>query len=49
LSTIIIISRPPGINGPEDPGEKLFEGDVENASQREEAHKAIDRAANLID
>ncbi len=48
MTTIIRISRPP--TAPETgPDAVVFEGDVENASQREEAHKAIDRAANLID
>lgn len=41
MSTIIIISRPPGINGPEDPGEKLFEGDVEDTSLYVEAQDLL--------
>lgn len=32
MTTIIRISRPPGANGPEDPGETFLEGDVEDTS-----------------
>jgi hypothetical protein len=42
VSTVIIISRPPGTNGPNSPEEVLFEGDIEIQKELDDAHAAID-------
>lgn len=49
MSTIIIITRPPVPNNPGDEGEDSGPLDIENAAQRAEAHKYIDKLAGVAE